>query len=61
MTWGEWVNSGYNTGGYYISGSSVKIYNLTVVGATGTPQWVDTIILNNATYGTTVGGGGGSD
>lgn len=32
MTWGEWVNSLYNTGGFMISGAYVRASNYTVVG-----------------------------
>ena len=60
MTWGEWVDSEYNTDSYYIENTYVRpsAYE-EIVDASNAAQYANTIILNNATY--RVVGAGDSD
>lgn len=60
MTWTEWVNSGYNTKGFYISNGLV-IYNNNYVRyqSTGGPVGDSELILKNEYYSVMSGGGGG--
>lgn len=60
MTWAEWVNSEYNTKGFYISNGLV-IYNNNYVRyqSTGGPVGDSELILKNEYYSVMSGGGGG--
>ena len=60
MTWGEWVNSSYNTSGYYVRQDGAITNNIYFVSTpAGHVSSTDTIVSDYSYEGSGAGGGGG--
>ena len=63
MTWEQWVNSEYNTGGYYVSGSIIYANSVTWIvnnSSDNVPEKSSNEIMANANYATSHSMGGGN-
>ena len=54
MTWEEWVNSSYNTDGYYIDGTAIMTPEKYIVAAN-----LSSTIIDGNNYSINAGGSGG--
>ena len=65
MTWSQWVNSSYNTGGFYIRDLTTYVYfpngsYVSTEGFAGDTVGKSETIITNGTYYTFSSGGGGN-